>query len=185
VKAWQKHNGLEVTGSVDAGQLVFGPEPVRINRAIRVGTSFTGIEVTGSTPVIVVDTSGRDRSWFGDGAEVVLLGSDGSTAPVAITGRKQVTGDDGSRVWRTELQAVDAADLEPGRATVAVSDVKEADALLVPTSALLALAEGGFAVEKFDGDDTTLVGVELVNVLDSQAAVGGDVDEGDRLVVPS
>jgi hypothetical protein len=57
--------------------------------------------------------------------------------------------------------------------------------LTVPVDALLALREGGYAVELADaGGDTHLSGVELGLFADGRVQVEGDVEEGDQVVVP-
>ena len=57
--------------------------------------------------------------------------------------------------------------------------------LAVPVEALLALAEGGYAVELAHDDGTTsLVAVELGAFADGWVEVTGDVAEGDEVVVP-
>ena len=67
-----------------------------------------------------------------------------------------------------------------------VVDVVAEDALIVPASALLALAEGGFAVEVPAPDGTRLVGVDVGEVLDGRAEVSGrDIAEGGQVVIPS
>ena len=55
----------------------------------------------------------------------------------------------------------------------------------MPVEALLALAEGGYAVEVDDGGAAThLVGVELGVFADGWVEVTGDVEAGDQVVVP-
>jgi hypothetical protein len=56
----------------------------------------------------------------------------------------------------------------------------------VPVTALLALAEGGYAVEVVDGPgDTHLVGVEAGLFADGWVEVTGDgLEVGDQVVVP-
>jgi peptidoglycan hydrolase-like protein with peptidoglycan-binding domain len=190
VKAWQKEVGLEVTGRVDNRQIVFSPSPVRIDTLNRVGNGLNGLSVTGATPAITVDTSSRDLGWFSEGARLDLLGQNGTTVSMRVADQKQVTGEDGSRVWRTTLTAAgtaSTASLTAGSATLTSTETKADDALLVPTSALLALAEGGFAVERVlgSGPGTELIGVNLIEVLDGRAAIEADVAEGDTVVVPS
>ena len=61
------------------------------------------------------------------------------------------------------------------------------DVLAVPTTALLTLADGGFAVEVSDGGGAT----HLVRVTPGLFSAGGyvevqgDVKEGDKVVVPA
>ena len=58
------------------------------------------------------------------------------------------------------------------------------DALVVPVAALLALAEGGYAVEVVDETGHHLVGVRLGAFADGLVAVTGDVRAGQHVVVP-
>ena len=56
----------------------------------------------------------------------------------------------------------------------------------VPVEALLALAEGGYAVERRGaGDASELVPVEVGAFADGWVQVTGDLAEGDDVVVPA
>ena len=56
----------------------------------------------------------------------------------------------------------------------------------VPVDALLALAEGGYAVERpVAGGGTELVAVEVGAFADGWVQVTGDLAEGDDVVVPA
>jgi len=63
--------------------------------------------------------------------------------------------------------------------------VEASDVLIVPVSALLAVAEGGFAVEVIDPSGTHLVRVDVGTVVDARAEISGDIDAGAHVVVPS
>jgi hypothetical protein len=64
------------------------------------------------------------------------------------------------------------------------SEVVEASGvLIVPVSALLAVANGGFAVEVVAGSGTELIAVEVGTVVDTQAEISGAVEAGDVIVV--
>ena len=54
----------------------------------------------------------------------------------------------------------------------------------VPVSALLALAEGGYAVELDGPSGTRLVAVEPGFFADGMVEVEGAIEPGDRVVVP-
>ena len=71
--------------------------------------------------------------------------------------------------------------------TVSVVRERREDVLAVPVSALLALAEGGYAVEVVDGPGRThLVGVETGLFEDGFVEVRStDLDETMQVVVPS
>lgn len=181
VKAWQDAAGWPDTGRVDNAQLVFEPQPVRINAATRVGASFAGAEVTGAEPKVLVDTSTRDRSALPVGTEAEI-DVNGTVLTGTVTAQEQVTTADGGRVWRTTV--VSPEELPVGTAAkVTVTQTIAEDVLLVPVAALLALSEGGFAVEILEGASTRLVRVEVGEVLDGQAEVSGGISEGNRVVV--
>ncbi|MEM9521781.1 MAG: peptidoglycan-binding protein [Actinomycetota bacterium] len=185
VKAWQEANGLPVTGKVDSGQVVFATESVRIANAVRNGSSFESIEVTRGKALILVDTNNRDRSAISPGTSVSIVLPDGSRVEGEATKQEQATNAEGSTVWRTTIDSSAVLPSEAGTATIEVVDVVAKDAILVPASALLALAEGGFAVEKVTSDGKKLVRVQVDEVLDGKAAVTGDIDPGDSVVVPA
>ena len=78
-------------------------------------------------------------------------------------------------------------DLATAPVTVAFTQQRAAGVLSVPTTALLTLADGGFAVEVSDGGTAT----HLVRVKPGLFSAGGFVEvqgavkEGDRVVVPA
>ena len=68
---------------------------------------------------------------------------------------------------------------------VAVTAELAADVLSVPVSALLALVEGGYAIEVPEGDGTRLIGVETGMFADGFVEISGaGVTEGLEVVVP-
>ncbi|MEM8705792.1 MAG: peptidoglycan-binding protein [Actinomycetota bacterium] len=185
VKAWQTAAGLSPTGRVDSGQIVFASDPVRIAEAVRSGSSFQSLQVTRAKALVLVDTSNRDRSAIAPGTAVTIVLADGSRVDGEATKQEQATGADGSAVWRTTIDSSAILPSEVGSATIEVVDVAATDAVLVPASALLALAEGGFAVEKVTDTGTRLVRVEIGEILDGRASVSGDVEPGDSVVIPA
>jgi hypothetical protein len=56
--------------------------------------------------------------------------------------------------------------------------------LAVPVKALLALSDGGYAVEVRRGGETVLIGVETGKFAGGLVEVKGELTEGDQLVVP-
>ena len=185
VKAWQDAVGLPVTGRVDNTQLVFHPEGLRIAGDLRVGVSFTALQVDDAQPVVHVDTSNRDRGALPIGIDVDVELPDGVARTGRVTDQEQVTGADGSRVWRTTV-AVDGELVgDVSDATVTVVEVVAEDVLTVPVGALLALAEGGFAVEVPADGTTKLVPVEVGEVLDGRAEISGELADGVEVVVPT
>lgn len=186
-KAWQEAVGLPITGRVDATQVVFGPDPVRISSELRIGAAFATLEVNRAEASVLVDTSNRDRSALPVGGPVTIVLPDGSRTDGTVDTQEQVTAGDGSRVWRSTILAAGDLPAAASTATVEVHDLVAEDVLLVPASALLALAEGGFALELVDDNGATrLVRVEVGAVLDARAEVrGDDIAEGTTVVVPA
>jgi hypothetical protein len=98
-----------------------------------------------------------------------------------------VVGGDGSVTFPVTVStpALDLTDGVP--VTIDVDVVSVHDATAVPAAALLALAEGGFAVQVPDdssADGYRLVGVEIGAFADGWVQVTGDVAPGDKVVVP-
>jgi peptidoglycan hydrolase-like protein with peptidoglycan-binding domain len=183
VKEWQEAVGLPVTGRVDRAQLVFSETPVRVAAGLRVGSPFVEMPVTEPAPIVTVDTSNRDRSALAIGSTVqVVTGADIRHAG-QVTEQQQVRADDGSTVWRTTI-TVDADLGDASEATVEAITVIAEQVLLVPVGSLLALAEGGFAVElvRLDGLPV-LTTVEVGEVVDGLAEITGDIRVGDEVVV--
>jgi hypothetical protein len=87
---------------------------------------------------------------------------------------------------RARIEIEDQAALkENGVSGVTLTMIQDeaADTLVVPVTALLALAEGGYAVEKADG---SLVGVDVGLIQDTLVQViptAGELDEGDEVVL--
>jgi hypothetical protein len=68
---------------------------------------------------------------------------------------------------------------------VIVERVLAEDVLTVPVGALLALAGGGYVVERVTAGGTEQVAVEPGQFADGLVEVIGDIAEGDQVVVPS
>lgn len=184
VKTWQESVDRPRTGRVDSSQMVFVPAAARIASELRTGDRFSSLELTEAEPAVLVDTSNRDRSALPVGSTVQVGLADGTALEGEVTEQTQVD-DGGQRVWRTTVSVDDALAGDVTTATVTATRVLADDVLLVPVGALLALAEGGFAVEISEDDATRLVGVTVGEVLDGRAEISGDVREGDLVVVPT
>ncbi|MGC2241446.1 MAG: peptidoglycan-binding protein, partial [Acidimicrobiia bacterium] len=77
-----------------------------------------------------------------------------------------------------------AADIDEAPVTVDVITDRADGVVAVPVEALLALSEGGYAVEVADGDSTRLVSVDPGFYANGLIDVDGDLSPGDRVVVP-
>lgn len=201
VKAWQKSLGMPETGVVDPVDVVVHDGPVRISgHQAAVGAQSGGpvLSITGTERTITVQLA-ADRQGLlavADAVEVDL--PDGTTAPATVTtvGTVVTPGDEMQGTSDT-IEIVVGLDDPAAAGTydstpVVVSVVRSRanGVLAVPVGALMALSEGGYAVERIDagddaGDGTTLVGVQIGAFADGLVQVEGDLAEGDEVVVPS
>lgn len=185
VKAWQESVGFGASGSVDATQIIFMPTPLRVSSEPRVGTAFSALQVSGSEAAVTIETTNRDRSALPVDSEVTVELPDGSTLDGRVTDQEQAVQDDGTNVWKTTVAVTGTVPGDVNAVKVITTVVAATDVIHVPVGALIALAEGGFAVEVVSDGLTKLVRVNVGEVLDGRAEVLGELAEGDIVVVPS
>lgn len=184
VEEWQESVGLPVSGKVDGTQIVFHPGGLRVAETIRVGADFSGVSVTTPTPRVTVDTSNRERGALAEQTEVLVEIGEGDPIAGTVSTQESVAGEDGGTIARSTIDLQGDVPGDEGRATVTTTEILAQNATLVPASALLALAEGGYAVERIgDGRSNGLIPVELTEVSDATAAVVGELTEGDEVVI--
>jgi hypothetical protein len=129
----------------------------------------------------------------GDPVEITLASAekvDGKIADVVVGGGAE--SESGETEARSRLVVtVDDQDAVASMVGTAVQVSVVADSvessLKVPVTALVALAEGGYAVERVGspGAETTLVAVDVLLVAEAQVAVSSaDLKAGDEVVVP-
>jgi peptidoglycan hydrolase-like protein with peptidoglycan-binding domain len=180
---WQEATWQPETGRLTRSDMVFSPEPLRASNEQRVGSVFEGLEVTNWEPTVTVDVANRDRDLLAVGTRVTIEFGDGTTVAGTVSEQISVPQDDGSTIARSTIEPDGDVPGETGQVTIAVDATLASDVMIVPVGALLALAEGGFAVEVVEGATTRLVGVELGEILDGEAEITGDLAIGDTVVV--
>jgi peptidoglycan hydrolase-like protein with peptidoglycan-binding domain len=199
VKKWQKALGVEQTGVVDLGDFEFVAGPVRVasNKLAvgdQVGPGSAVLEVTETTREVTIDLEANRQALAVEGAAVTVQLPDGSTAPgtiaevgrVAKTEESEIPGSSGTAKITVVVTLDDpgaGADLDAAPVTVQLTKSTAEAVLAVPVRALLALAEGGYAVEIAHAGGHSLVGVELGAFADGWVEVTGQVREGDDVVV--
>ena len=174
------------------GEIVFAGGTVRVasvegHTGDEAGAA--GIEVTGEAQVVAADADVSDADIVTPGTEVVVGLPSGREVPGVIytVGAPTSNGDgDTSLPVIVIADGLDALDGLAVDIDIAVVDVPAATA--VPAEALLALAEGGYALEVPDpsaATGTRLVAVELGAFdEDGWVQVTGEVAPGDQVVVP-
>lgn len=184
VKDWQESVGHPATGRVDRTQLLFISGDVRVDEAPVVGQPFSPIHVTKPSRIVTATIKSSLRDFFPVGANVSLDASE-TTLSGTITKATRTTGQDGSTVYELEITA-DEGELPEGAGTIEVTASRTVveDAATVPVRALLALAEGGWAVQVESPTGLSLVAVELGEVVEGIAEITG-VADGTEVVVPT
>ncbi len=190
VKAWQKEHDLKETGRIDATQLLFLPyDSVRVAATPRVGEAATGgvLEVTEPDLFVTATVNGRKKRVFEGDPNIEIVTANGTRYPATVESIEAQQSQDpfGGQEYGVRLQLAEASGQEPGEVEVHVIDVLAADALTVPARALVALVEGGYALEVVRPDGpTTYVAVEIGEFADGWVEVTGDIAEGDQVAVP-
>ncbi len=196
IKAWQADIGAGSDGVVDLGEVIFLPQPVRVTEALLtigspVNDGSAVLATSSSSSVVLVDLPADDQDLLEVGLEVIVEMPDETEVPAIVTDISgiAVRNAAGDVVFETTIQLIDAtvgADLDQAPVDVLVVTDSRSQVLSVPVTALLALAEGGYAVEVEQPDGSVgLVGVEPGLYADGWVEVTAEgLAAGDLVVVP-
>lgn len=199
VRDWQEDLGVERTGVVELGDVAFTPGARRMGaHTLVVGSAVTlGAQVASTTSlarVVTLDLEASDQDLIseGDRVEVELPsgqrvnGRISDVGTVAETDAEDPDAEPTVEISVRLLGAV-ATELDEAPVDVDVETSRATNVLSVPVQALLALAEGGYAVEVVDSPSRThLVGVETGTYADGFVEVTGeDLDQGLEVVTAS
>ncbi len=195
VQRWQESIGLAETGIVQPGDAVVRDGPVRVaSQVSSVGGQAGGptLSVTGTEQHVTVALAATAQGLLaaGDAVQVVLPDGTSVEATIYTVGSVVTPGDEmtgGGATIEVVVTLTDpaaAGTLDQAPVDVSVVQSQAEDVLAVPVEALLALAEGGYAVERVTGSTSELVRVETGAFADGRVEVIGDLAEGDQVVVP-
>ena len=193
VIAWQEATGMVADGSVDMGEVVFEADAIIVagvdgRRGGAAGPGAPVLRVTDTERVVTASlpASRRDGIEVGDTVGMELGDGTASQATVEEIDAAPTTAQDGSQSYGMRLALTDdASDIPDGPVTLSLVRQERANVLAVPVNALLALLEGGYAVERVTDDGLTeLVAVDVGLFADGWVEVSGDLAEGDEVVVP-
>lgn len=198
---WETALGIaEPDGIVPISQIAFAASPLQITEATAAGTRVSPGDSLGTGRPVSTEglkltfsvTEEADRYQVGKPVTIVL--ADNSTATAKITAFDRVAsggqGGGGSTSY-TVTAAPDAVAkaLSPGPVTVRIPTEIASNAVAVPSRALVAVVEGGQAVQLADGGN--LVPVTVGVFADGWVQVTGDavkngtLKAGVKVVVPS
>jgi hypothetical protein len=200
----QDERGADVTGRLDLGQAVLLPGPLRIGKV----TAQNGTGAAPGRPImeassnrrevtVKLDASQQSQVKKGDQAQITLPDNRTTSGVVSRIGTvAAASGDDdsGSKpatlpVHITLKHPKDAGTLDQAPVQVQITTGGVKHALIVPVTALIGQAGGGFAVEAAVGDtgQTRIVPVTLglFDNANGRVQVSGALTAKDRVVVPS
>jgi peptidoglycan hydrolase-like protein with peptidoglycan-binding domain len=197
VLAWQAAVGADTDGVVDLGEVVFRSGPVRISEnVLSVGDSVAGgaavLGASSDQVQVTVALPADEQDLLAEGDRVTVALPDGTEAAGTVTFVDSVATRNSQTMEVTfkVIVALDdvsvAAGLDQAPVSIDVVNESRTGVLAVPVTALLALSEGGYAVEVDDGDGTThLVAVEPGLYADNLVEVAADgLQAGNQVVVP-
>jgi hypothetical protein len=213
LEAWQSARGLAATGLLRVGDVVFQPGPLRLSTvapSLGAPAQPGAVVLQATSPaqdvVVEVPVTNEYLAHVGDPVTITLpdgktttpgtISAIGSTAAGPSTGSSGSgpSNNSGPSNGSSDTVDVEIALTDPAQVaqytgaavTVNITSARAEHVLAVPINALLALAEGGYAVEVEDRADRHLVGVHTGLFTNSLVEVTGDgLRVGMRVEVPS
>ncbi|WP_228010632.1 peptidoglycan-binding protein [Nonomuraea phyllanthi] len=200
VMEWQDDRGLDETGVVELGRVVFAPGKVRVESTQTEEGQPTApgkgvLTYTGTSKVVTVTLETEDQRMAKKGAKVEVTLPDGKSVKGKVTEVATVIepgeGQDSEPQTRVEAlvsigSSASAKGLDKAAVDVTFTASKREDVLTVPVAALVALREGGFGLEVIDGGKSRYIGVETGLFAGGRVEVSGDgLTEGMTVGVPS
>jgi hypothetical protein len=195
VADWTDDVGHGSDGYLPVGSIVFNdgqlrPASVYAESGTAVSPSSPVISAANLETIVRLDLPAEDQDLLAVGSSVTIIMPDRSETAGTVTKVASVAtaGAQGAQATFAVEIALDDPTVAEGldEAPVDVRAVSETveNVLAVPVSALLALAEGGYAVEVVESTATRLVAVEPGFFADAMVEITGGVDAGDTVVVP-
>jgi peptidoglycan hydrolase-like protein with peptidoglycan-binding domain len=197
----QKALGVDQTGTLELGAAIFLPGAIRVTRVDgtlggAAGPGGPVLEATSTTRLVTVALDAAKQAQIRAGERVAITLPDGRTTPgvVSRVGTVATTSGQGADASTTvDVEIALARPAASGRldqapVQVAITTAAVRDALVVPVTALLALAGGGYGVEVAGATGARrIVPVELglADDADGLVQVTGDLRAGQRVVVPA
>jgi peptidoglycan hydrolase-like protein with peptidoglycan-binding domain len=210
IERWQQANGMDLTGSIPLGQVIFQPGPRRVGQPqLTTGSAITAGQVpfqTSSSERIVsgtVDASRQSDLALGEPVSVDLLNGVVTGGKIVEIDRvastpssqgQQQNGQSGNATSNSSTLGFQvrldnsrvAGHLDQAPVNIDVASSKAKDALSVPVTALLAQQGGGYGVQVVRHGTTTLVQVTPGFYSDDGYVqiTGAGIHAGDRVAVP-
>jgi len=193
VRDWQEALGIDETGAVEQGQVVFAPgarrvASVKATLGSRTAPGQPAMTTTSTRRAVSVALDARRQELVRDGVRgrVTLPGGETVDAVVSEVGAAATAAEEGAATTievtltlasQKGVTALDAAPVEVDLTRETAENV-----LSVPVTALLALAGGGYGLEVVAGGQTSIVAVEVGTFADGYVEVSGPGIEPGTLV---
>ncbi|MFI0452244.1 efflux RND transporter periplasmic adaptor subunit [Actinomadura sp. 6N118] len=201
VREWQDDKGLEETGEVELGRVVFVSGEIRVESlhagegdAMRPGGKV--LSYTGTDKAVTVELETTDQRLAKKGATVEVTLPDETAVPGRIDEVSTIIQPaSGNEDATTKVEVIvelkgakaqkEAADYAMAAVDVTFTAGTRKDVLTVPVAALVALQEGGFGVEVVNGGTTAYVPVKTGLFADGKVEVSGaGITEGTTVGMP-
>ncbi|NUP68852.1 MAG: HlyD family efflux transporter periplasmic adaptor subunit [Nonomuraea sp.] len=199
VEEWQEDRGLDETGVVELGRVVFAPGKVRVEslEAEEGQPAQPGQKIltyTGTKKVVTAKLEAEDQRMAKEGTKVTVTMPDGKDVTGKITEVATIIepgeGQNADPETRLEVlislgNAKAARGLDKAAVDVTFTADKRKNVLTVPVSALVALQEGGFGVEVVEGAKSRYIAVKTGLFAGGRVEVSGDgLTEGMSVGIP-
>ena len=187
VKAWQEGLGVETTGTVTLGSVVFLPSSATVGEVAQavgdtVGDGDTMLTLAAPSQEVIIDVPAGDEAQVVPGLELQIGNVPGTVSRLRSANR------DGSVV--VEAVITPATPIENATngssVKVALTLQNEAGVLIAPAEALVSRLDGTYAVQLQTPDDTAKwLTVELLGVSGGNVAIrGAGLTEGTVVLLP-
>ena len=205
VKRWETSLGrFDPDGTVELGDLVFALGDVRITEIsastgtqVRTDTAVVSVSPTAKVVTMTVSADAANRLEAGTAVHLELPGDVKTTGKITDIGPETAAANQGGpgggggptvTVTITLDDPATAGDFDSGSVDVTIERSRVKDATTVPVTALLALAEGGYAVQIVDAKQPggyRLAAVEIGTYSGNDVKVtGAGIEPGVQVLVP-
>jgi hypothetical protein len=187
VEEWQEDLGLDETGVVELGSVLFAPGRIRVDsveakEGAPIGPNQNVLTYTGTTKAVTVQLDAAEQRLAKPQSKVDVTLPDGATVPgrVEKVSTVIIPAESPDKDPETKVEVIVAIDNQKAVAAwaLASADVtftasERKNVLTVPVAALVALREGGFGVEVTDGTASTYVPVKTGLFANGQVEISG------------
>lgn len=199
VRRWQHTVGVEETGTIRLGEIVFASADVRVAQAVahlgdRVTAGAAVLRLSSLHQIVSVDLKADDQTVAKVGGKVtveLLSGKSTSGTVSGVGAPEQIEENGGKRTVIPVTVTLDhpsaAGSLQQASVSVDFPTASRENVLTVPVAALIALPGGGYGVE-VAGDAATPETIKVEPGLFAGGFVevtGDGLDAGQKVVVPT